>query len=82
MHGQIFCSSCDGLLIAKQGNINIHHFCHKNKCLDSWNTAPMTKWHRDWQDIVLPQYVEVRKVQGEVYHIADICNAKGVVIEI
>lgn len=68
---EIVCECCGAPLIAKKGDIKIHHFAHKNNefChADSY--APMTEWHQDWQN-KFP--VECREVwSSDRKHRADI----------
>lgn len=51
MKGYIFCEMCDTNLIARKGEVKVHHFAHKSgeRNCDSWN-KPLTEWHFKWQD--------------------------------
>lgn len=46
-----FCPFCGAEMIRKTGNINIHHFAHKNNCIcnDHWS-HDMSEWHLNWQN--------------------------------
>jgi hypothetical protein len=72
------CPSCGELLIAKCGQIKVHHWAHENKddC-DTWS-EPIGPWHLWWQGLVRPDFVEV----GRVPHRADIVGNRGVVVEL
>lgn len=77
------CQGCGSELIAKCGDIKLHHWAHKrnHKCDQWWE--PETEWHRswknnypdDWQEIPLPD-----EQTGEV-HIADVHTSHDLVIE-
>jgi hypothetical protein len=82
MKGNIFCKGCNSIVIAKKGTIKIHHFAHKDKICDLWKTTPMTEWHRNWQKLCKPEFLEVRIEKNNVFHIADIKTPNDLVIEI
>jgi competence CoiA-like predicted nuclease len=77
------CQGCLQPVIAKCGNIRIHHWSHKRKvnCDNWWETE--TEWHRnwknkfpiDWQETVFTDEKTSEK------HIADVCTDKGFVVE-
>jgi len=78
-----FCPVCGSELIAKCGNIKLHHWAHKgNRICDPW-WENETEWHRlwknnfpvDWQEVILHD-----EQTGEK-HIADIRTTHGLVIE-
>lgn len=76
--GRGVCPVCDGLLIAKCGPINTHHWAHENRddC-DSWS-EPIGPWHLWWQNLVRQEAVEVPRGP----HRADIVGNGGTVVEL
>lgn len=75
------CPSCRGIVVAKCGWINAHHWAHKSDvgCSD-WH-EPETKWHRDWKNLFDEKYRErIIEKEGKK-HIADIQLNNGKVIE-
>lgn len=77
------CQGCGSELIAKCGDVKVHHWAHKgNRNCDPW-WENETEWHRtwkgnfsnDWQEIILHD-----ETTGEK-HIADIRTEHGLVIE-
>jgi hypothetical protein len=77
------CPCCDSELVAKCGELRIHHWAHKgNRVCDPW-WEPETEWHRawknnfsiDWQEVILTD-----EITGEK-HIADVCTSDRLVIE-
>lgn len=77
------CSNCRVELVAKCGELKIHHWAHKGiRTCDPW-WENETEWHRlwkgnfstDWQEIILTDDVTSEK------HIADIRTPQGLVIE-
>jgi hypothetical protein len=76
--GRGTCPCCGGLLIAKCGQINAHHWAHESRddC-DTWSES-IGPWHLWWQNLVRPAFVEV--VRGQ--HRADIAGNGGVVVEL
>lgn len=87
MKGAVACRACSGALVAKKGSLKVHHFAHKTMCT-AWasSTEPMTAWHAGWQELCLPEYVEVpvdATVDGQpVRCIADVRSPSGTVIEL
>lgn len=77
------CNGCGGKMIAKCGDINIHHWAHSNKidCDPWWENE--TQWHRDWKDLFPEEYREVVLFDSTntEYHRADIYTKTGVTIE-
>lgn len=74
-------------LVAKKGNIMVHHFAHYpgEKC-DPWRQG-MTNWHHQWQRIIKDKdCLEVVMKDADNHHIADIVSIrkdqKPLVIEI
>jgi len=77
-HGNATCPICNSKLIAKCGNIKIHHWCHKaNKDCDNWY-EPESEWHLNWKDEFPKEYQEF--VMGN--HRADIRTKKRWIIEL
>jgi hypothetical protein len=76
--GRGLCPCCGGLLIAKCGQINTHHWAHESKddC-DTWS-EPIGPWHLWWQNLVRHEFVEVAKG----VHRADVVGNRGVVVEL
>jgi competence CoiA-like predicted nuclease len=77
------CPGCDSSVIAKCGQIKIHHWAHERGIdCDPW-WEPMTQWHRDWQNNFEPAWREkiFRDDQSGEYHRADIYTSKGLTIE-
>jgi len=72
------CPTCQGNVIAKCGRIKIHHWAHESTddC-DNWSES-IGPWHLAWQDLVMPEFVEV--TIGP--HRADILGDDDVVIEL
>jgi len=71
-HADVKCRHCDSPVIGKKGQINAHHFAHVQRLCDPWKTGPMTEWHKCWQDLVRPDFTEVRIEYSKEWHIADI----------
>ncbi len=77
------CPSCGSVLIAKCGDLKVHHWSHKksSNCDPWWENE--TEWHRlwknnfpnDWQEIILSD-----EQSGEK-HIADVRTDYGLVVE-
>jgi len=79
--GDLKCPACGGDVIAKTGEINIHHFAHVTKDCGYFDYKGMSEWHKEWQDRFPPERQEVRMEKEGKVHIADVVNSKGVVIE-
>ena len=76
------CPSCGAALIAKCGNLKIHHWSHKgNRNCDIW-WENETEWHRSWKGHFTKEWQEVVHVDeaGEK-HIADVKTQSGWVLE-
>ena len=76
------CQVCKAEVIAKCGNIKIHHWAHKSKrkCDHWWENE--TQWHRDWKNQFSKDWQEiVHKSETGEKHIADIKTPKGLVVE-
>jgi competence CoiA-like predicted nuclease len=79
--GVLYCPACGGDVIAKTGEINIHHFAHVTKDCGYFDYKGMSEWHTKWQDLFPPEKQEVRIEKEGKVHIADVVNSNGVVIE-
>jgi hypothetical protein len=81
LHG--ICPECLQPVIAKCGQIKIHHWAHRSKgtCACWWE--PETEWHRSWKKHfpVDWQEIYVKDVQKNEKHVADIKTPQGFVIE-
>jgi competence protein CoiA len=77
------CPNCRAELIAKCGNIKIHHWSHKrlNNCDNWWETE--TAWHRNWKNNypVDWQEISMKDSKSGEKHIADILTGDNLVIE-
>lgn len=82
-NGKGSCPLCEEDVIAKCGNIKIHHWAHKGKrnCDIWWENE--TEWHREWKNEFPKEWQEVIQVDknGEK-HRADVLNPiKNLTIE-
>lgn len=76
--GRAICSCCGSTLMAKCGEIVVHHWAHQaNKDCDTWSEG-IGQWHISWQDLVNPEHIEVARGR----HRADIVGDGGTVIEL
>jgi competence protein CoiA len=77
-----FCSGCGSEMIAKCGEVKIHHWAHKGKLhCDHW-WEPETEWHRAWKNHFPMDWQEVvYKTEVGEKHIADVQLSNGLVIE-
>ena len=59
-HDKVICCACNNILIAKKGNINMHHYAHdKNTdCIIKRDNDCKTPWHILWQNIAKPEFLE------------------------
>ena len=75
------CPCCDNDLVAKCGEIYIHHWAHKKKCDDHW-WENETEWHRNWKNKFPKEWQEIiQKDESGEKHIADVKTSNGWVIE-
>lgn len=52
------CPGCRGLVVAKCGEVRMHHWAHRGlPTCDSW-WEPETQWHRAWKDHFPKQWQE------------------------
>lgn len=67
-----YCPSCGEHLVAKMGEIKIHHWSHKIE--GNCNYKPMTEWHYNWQNKFPEENREIIYVDKdtEEKHIADV----------
>jgi hypothetical protein len=76
------CPVCDGELIAKCGDKNVHHWAHKGyrSCDPWWENE--TDWHREWKSRFPEEWREVvhQDENGE-RHIADVKTSEDWVLE-
>ena len=75
------CPCCGSELVAKCGEIKVHHWSHKKKCDDHW-WENETEWHRNWKNQFPKEWQEIiqRDESGEK-HIADVKTGSGWTIE-
>jgi len=77
------CRGCQQPVIAKCGNIRVHHWAHQNtKMCDHW-WEPETEWHRAWKNNFPQQWQEIFMPDprtGEK-HIADVLTEHGLILE-
>lgn len=78
MSGKIFCPEGHPM-VAKRGNVKVHHFAHKSNC-DCSCSDNKGDWHQEWQDRAKKEGQEVRfNIENSTLtsntrcHIADIC---------
>lgn len=77
------CIICGSVVVAKCGEVKIHHWAHKGvRNCDSW-WEPETEWHRTWKNKFPVEWQE--KIHHDAItnekHIADIRTEQGLVIE-
>ncbi|RFB95080.1 hypothetical protein B5K11_08870 [Rhizobium leguminosarum bv. trifolii] len=76
------CPGCSSSVIAKCGEIRLHHWAHLSTMVcDPWREQE-TDWHRGWKNEFPVEWQEVwhRAPSGEI-HISDVKTANGAVIE-
>ncbi|MCH5716684.1 competence protein CoiA [Niabella hibiscisoli] len=77
------CEQCKSEVIAKCGNIKLHHWAHKIiKDCDRW-WEPETEWHRKWKNHFPEEFREVSFIDKNTNepHRADIYTDKGITLE-
>lgn len=75
------CQCCNSPVIAKCGNVRVHHWAHKTKleCDRWWEES---EWHRVWKEQFPKEWQEVvHKAENDEKHIADVKTDQGFVIE-
>src|SRR5687768_3310564 len=77
------CPVCGSELIAKCGEIKLHHWAHRSllNCDTWWEKE--TEWHRSWKNKFSNDWQEFifRDEQTREKHIADVHTNHGLVIE-
>ena len=76
------CQLCSADVVAKCGDIKVHHWAHKSKIeCDKWWESE-TQWHRNWKNCFPVEWQEIvhRASSGEK-HIADVKTPHGLVVE-
>jgi competence protein CoiA len=75
------CPCCGSELVAKCGEIKVHHWSHKKKCDDHW-WENETEWHRNWKNEFPIEWQEViHKDESGEKHIADVKTDEDWVVE-
>jgi competence CoiA-like predicted nuclease len=73
-NNRAICPFCDHVVIAKCGEINIHHWSHRsNSDCDTWY-EPESDWHLKWKSKFPRECVEVKFKHDGKFHRADILN--------
>ncbi len=77
------CPTCHSPVIAKCGDLRVHHWAHRSKKVcDRWR-EPMTAWHYGWQDKFPKDWQEVTRLgEAAEQHRADVYTDRGLVIEV
>ena len=72
------CPQCSSRVIAKCGQLVIHHWAHEavSECDPWWEHE--SEWHRSWKALVPPERTEVTRGP----HRADIVRSDGTVVEL
>lgn len=77
-----FCQLCKNEVLAFCGEINIHHWRHKNlNFCDSWKESE-SDWHRQWKNEFPKEWQEIIINENYEKHIADIKTPNGLVLEL
>jgi hypothetical protein len=75
------CPCCGNDLVAKCGEVYIHHWAHKKKCDDYW-WENETEWHRNWKNKFPKEWQErIQYDESGEKHIADVKTSSGWTIE-
>ena len=73
------CPLCDSELVAKCGDINIHHWAHKIKSDCPYTGEGETRWHLEWKENFNIDDTEIVLIKNEVKKISDLTlNIEGV----
>jgi len=78
------CPCCHSPVIARRGEINIHHWAHKSLVECDSFYEPKTQWHVDMQNILTNYNKDLQEVvikKNQVKHIADVINKFNCVVE-
>jgi competence protein CoiA len=76
------CQLCSAEVVAKCGDIKVHHWAHKSniECDHWWETE--TPWHRNWKNCFPLEWQEIiHKDSNGEKHIADVKTPDGLVVE-
>ena len=73
------CQGCGSEMVAKCGEIKIHHWAHLSTDVCDFEREPETEWHREWKSYFKNQ--EVRQEKDGLVCIADALNSNGIAIE-
>jgi hypothetical protein len=75
-HAQGTCPLCESDVVAKCGQIVVHHWAHVSgsECDPWWE--PETEWHRHWKSFAAQTEVSIQN------HRADIVTSTGLVVEL
>ena len=76
------CPACGKPMVAKCGEVRIHHWAHKGErdCDPWWENE--TEWHRAWKDDFPTDWQEIVHAAGDgERHVADVKTDAGWVIE-
>tara|TARA_Y100000593_G_C4256438_1_gene309898 strand:+ start:109 stop:720 length:612 start_codon:yes stop_codon:yes gene_type:complete len=65
------CPMCDGEVIAKCGDINVHHWAHKAADCDTWAEGE-SEWHLGWKEKFPEDCREVVMKRADTVHRADV----------
>lgn len=77
------CPFCQSEMIARCGEVRVHHWAHKSKLdCDPW-WEPETDWHRDWKNEFPLRWQEriLRDETTNEKHIADVLTLAGLTVE-
>lgn len=56
--GDFYCPCCASKVVAKMGNIKIHHWAHSSTEINC-DSRPISEWHLEWQSYFPKEMVEV-----------------------
>jgi competence protein CoiA len=76
------CPGCGGLMVARCGEVRVHHWAHKGRrYCDPW-WEPETEWHRNWKNRFPDSWQEIiHHAEDGERHIADVKTDDGWVVE-
>ena len=76
------CPHCGGQVIAKCGQIKIHHWAHKGGLKRDCKWEQETQWHRDWKNKFPDDWQEYsQRDENNELHIADVFTPDGLALE-
>ncbi len=76
------CPACKSQMIAKCGDVRVHHWAHRGRreCDRWWESE--TEWHRSWKNKFPSNWQEVvHPAENGEWHIADVKTDQGWVLE-